>query len=432
MLNKLQDHPVALQEGINIKTNSCFMKNHLLILVFFAYSLFLSGLSLSGQNQAVVIARFSNPVLVCGPETYCVDVEFQSDADNIRLFAMNVRLFFDDELLSFIGFTDFAEGYAPVSPNPPFVNYLAEGAGNTLFGFAGEAVFINGAVQLVNSGAPPIFISPDSWTKLFSICFSFDMTSINTLNNVCPAIIWDLQEDPSMGSFFPGSEGVVILMVNPEPDPPTLPVTENVIQFNWDYTCNAGFPYGQPQESDCILNPCNNESIVILPGQNLCFESEGPLIIGGDPPAFTVEALGSAFLVSPVSIVLKPGTVVKQGANMRAYISEEGCVQPQSLLMSTANMDNDFAEPDQFDSNLNLFRVYPNPTSGVFTIEFNESGEYLSAMAEVYNMSGELILRQMIVTSQVHHLDIAHAGPGFYLVRVIRNDQVGVQKLLKY
>lgn len=402
------------------------MKYHLLIILFLACSL-----SLSGENQIVVTARFSNPVLDCELQTYCVDVEFHSDTDNIRLFAMNVRLFFDDEFLSFIEFNDFAEGYAPVSPDPPNINQLTPGAGNTLFGFNGEAVYINGAMQLVNSSAPPVYISTDSWTKLFSICFNIDMTSISSLENICPGIIWDLQEDPEMGGFFSGSEGVVITIVNPEAGQPSLSVTENVVQFNWVYTQNSGYPYGQLQETDCIINPCNDGSIVILPGQHTCFESEEPLIIGGNPPTFTVEENASAFLVSSVSIILKPGTVVKEEAYLRAWISDEGCVQPSSILVTEAERIDD-SESNSFPLSNDLFRVYPNPTKGSFNLELNKADEYTSAMVEVYTMSGEIILQQSIGASQVHHFEIAHSNPGLYLVRVIRNDWTGLQKLIKH
>lgn len=402
------------------------MKHHLLALLFFAY-----GLSLSGENQVVVTARFSNPVLDCELQTYCVDVEFQSDADNIRLFAMNVRLFFDDQFLSFIEFNDFTEGYAPVSPNPPNINQLSPGAGNTLFGFNGEAVYINGAVELVNSGAPPVYISTNSWTKLFRICFSIDMVAISSVENICPGIIWDLQEDPEMGGFFSGSAGVVITIVNPEAGQPSLPVTENVVQFNWVYTQNTGYPYGQLQETDCIINPCLEESIVVLPGQHQCFESAEPLIIGGDPPTFTVEPSGSAFLVSSVSVVLKPGTVVKEGAYIRAWISDEGCVQPASIFVAESGLSDESEHISTLISS-DLFRVYPNPTQGSFTLELNKPEEFTSAKVEIYTMSGELILQQLIGASQVHNFDISHAHPGFYIVRVIGNDLVGVHKLLKH
>lgn len=214
-----------------------------------------SGLALFSIAQTPLITvRLANPQNDCVTSEYCLDVEFTTDIPDPEVFGMNIRFFYDDDVLELVDFRDFQGGYGPVAPNPPIIT-TSTPAGPALFNFSGPAEFVNGAMQLVNSGAPPIILAPGTWTKLFQICFVVDDPNAN-LDTFCPSVVWDLEQDPSNGGFLSGDDGLVVTIVDPDPNNESLPANEAVEQFNWQYTGSGTPPYGQPAELVCSNINC--------------------------------------------------------------------------------------------------------------------------------------------------------------------------------
>jgi hypothetical protein len=233
--------------------NSLWVKNGFAVL-FVVFLLLLAG-NADAQNP-VLSVRFANPNYDCDAGTYCLDVEFQADTPDQRLFGKNVRLFYDDNVLRFRGYSDFADGYAATDTSPPIVG--DPDSGLTLFTLAGPAAYINNAIQLVNPDAPPVIISTTDWTRIYSICFDVSDPADIGLDNFCPSVIWDLEEDPSNGGFLTGSNGVVMTMVA-EPPLESAPTDELVVQFNWQYSGLSELPYGFPVEAYCTDTICDLE-----------------------------------------------------------------------------------------------------------------------------------------------------------------------------
>ena len=182
-----------------------------------------------------------------------MDVEFQSSLPDQEIFGVNVRFFYDDDILELIDFRDFQGEYEPAAPDPPII-ITSEDAGPDLFNFGGPAEFVNGAVQLSGNG-PPILVATDGWTKLFQMCFTVENLEMN-LDTFCPEIVWDLEQDPANGGFLSGDDGVVITVVDPDPNNESLPCDENVVQFNWEYIGDGTPPFGQPVDITCSNANC--------------------------------------------------------------------------------------------------------------------------------------------------------------------------------
>ncbi|MCB0612826.1 MAG: HYR domain-containing protein, partial [Phaeodactylibacter sp.] len=212
------------------------------------------------EQGPVVTVRLVNPTYDCGSETYCLDVEYISDTPGQELFGSNVRFFYDDSELQFVGFSDFQGGYGPVAPNPANIITYAPNLGPNAFTFTGAPEWVNGAIQLTNTNATPIILSTTNWTKIFQICF--DVTDPNAnLNNFCPPVVWDLEENVYDGGFVVGDDGVVITLVNPDPLEDSSPSIEQVQHHNWQYDGMAGLPYGQTIESACTVIRCIDLSL---------------------------------------------------------------------------------------------------------------------------------------------------------------------------
>ncbi|MCK6692450.1 MAG: DUF11 domain-containing protein, partial [Thermoanaerobaculia bacterium] len=253
-----------------------------MILLFFA----VIATNLSAQTPVITV-RFANPQYNCATGEYCLDVEYQSNTANQRVFGTNVRFFYDDNVLELINFRNFEPGYGAVAPNPPGVSTGGPGSGG-LFGFGGPAEFVNGAIQLTNTNAPPLFISTTGWTKVFTVCFNVDNAA--NLDVFCPSVVWDLEQNPANGGFLAGDDGVVITLVDPNNSSNSLPSTENVVQFNWQYTGNGTPPYGQPNPTQCISIRCIDVALDISAnnltpdvGQNVIFTIVVDNAAGSDP-----------------------------------------------------------------------------------------------------------------------------------------------------
>jgi hypothetical protein len=74
-------------------------------------------------------------------------------------------------------------------------------------------------------------------------------------------------------------------------------------------------------------------------------------------------------------------------------------------------------------------KIYPNPSQGLFFIEFDEGIEFGSI--EVMNATGTIVLRRKI-TSQRMIMDISDYANGVYLIRIRINGTIRIVKLIKY
>jgi hypothetical protein len=214
-------------------------------LIYFSISAYQSV-----AQQPVVTVRFSNPEYVCATQTYSLDVEFQCNTANKELHGMNVRFYYDDEILEFTSFGEFVQGYGVTPPNPPYVETdTTENGGMEIFGIDGPWEYINGAIKKT-SGMYTTILSTTGWTKLFNINFHVDDPESMKDPSFCPSAIWDMKENPADGGFS-GNSGVVITLVVNYPNI-TENSTENVLQYNWQYDSVPGLPYGNPVENSCI------------------------------------------------------------------------------------------------------------------------------------------------------------------------------------
>jgi hypothetical protein len=232
----------------NLKYDNNMKKS--IISISLMLSFVLIGFQAMSQELPLMKVRFNNPHYDCPTHLYCVDVEFQSNTADLKVFGVNVRFFYDRDLMRFYSIGDYVTGYS--SPEPPQLIPGPTGSGS-FFGLSGRIEWFNGMVQL--SEPTDTVISTTGWTKLFNVCFKVvDPSYLMNHPNFCPTIVWDLQEDFVNGGFFPGDDGVVISTVLSYPDV-SAQTTENVVQFNWVYDA-VGEAYGHPVEDVCILTDC--------------------------------------------------------------------------------------------------------------------------------------------------------------------------------
>lgn len=236
---------IVKPHGSNAPALRRFLPALFIILLF-------SGMAVKAQLP-IVSVQFTNPQYDCPTQTYCLDVEFRSETQGDTLFGMNLRFFYDDNILEYLGTSEFKQGYD--MPEPPVIE---TGDGGEYFGFAGPLEWFNGYIVLKSE--TNIELPTNGWVKLFKICFHVDDPNSTNIENFCPTIVWDLQEDPPEigGGFLWGDDGVVMTLVNTAGQLESSPTTEVVVQFNWEYGGNpipGGF--GFPISIVCISTICD-------------------------------------------------------------------------------------------------------------------------------------------------------------------------------
>lgn len=176
--------------------------------------------------------------------------------------------------------------------------------------------------------------------------------------------------------------------------------------------------------------------VEVLPLRNInvpegvfrCYNATMRIMTAGNGSSFTVQNGGSAQLIAGMQINLMPGTKVLPGGYLRAKISLDGsyCC-PTTPAPSYQQVATVFDQPE----NDGLFRIYPNPTSGIFTIEMKDFTALTYTTIEIFDMVGSSVKSAKLPASDKFIFDLSDKAPGVYLVRVTNGDRTGFGKIIK-
>jgi hypothetical protein len=200
------------------------------------------------------------------------------------------------------------------------------------------------------------------------------------------------------------------------------------LQFGLQHA--SPFSEGEPDEHVYLFQ------MVIGDEENSCFAALQSITLAGDGRTFVVESGGRADLISAGKIIMMYGTKVEPGGYLHARITTDGtfCPEPDKHFLAATQADQpvttgDFPNMEQPET---FFKVYPNPTSGRFTLEMNLFQTTNKVIVEVYGMRGERILSEEITPGQyVHAFSLMGHLPGVYIIRVLNGDRFGVGKVIK-
>ncbi len=176
--------------------------------------------------------------------------------------------------------------------------------------------------------------------------------------------------------------------------------------------------------------------LIIYSGETECFDAKNTITVAGGDSFFVVQDGASATFIAGEKITLLPGVTVEYSGHLLARIAEsedDFCGIPKATEVVYENEDFGGASIDhkQHSKNEYLFRVYPNPTDGVFTLELNKVNENIPTIVDVYGLiSGSIISKQLPVQKK-HTINMIGATPGVYIIRVVQGNQVGVERIIK-
>jgi hypothetical protein len=146
-----------------------------------------------------------------------------------------------------------------------------------------------------------------------------------------------------------------------------------------------------------------------------------------------IETNARLELVAGDNIMILNATHVESGAYLRAYIDNTWlvCHQMQAMLAASDYIDEDTPEWPSAVSRENYFTIYPNPTTGKFTFFLNEPLQEGLITIEIYSVSGDRIIHLELPGTKQYLFDLSAQRPGIYLIRVRKDNEVGVGKVIK-
>ncbi len=302
-----------------------------------------------------------------------------------------------------------------ILPNPSADYYIAF-EGNAKYGYGVCVDDVQVSTSCVSTYPVSVTITADANPVYTGTLVTFSATAVN--GGLAPVYLWKVNNVSS------GTNSPVFAYI---------PVNNDVITCT--LTSNATCVTGNPAASNPVSMTVN-----YLPQamglQNLsiadvqCFNASQTITVAGNGTSFTVVSGGSATLIAGQNILYLPGTVIDSGAYMYGFIVTNGlyCNQPAFALISpnTGNIELPSLKEQSY------FKIFPNPTSGVFTLETSGFGGSEKVLAEIYGMRGEKLESVEWSGEKAHQFSLSGRKAGIYLVRVISGKYSGTSRVIKH
>lgn len=180
-----------------------------------------------------------------------------------------------------------------------------------------------------------------------------------------------------------------------------------------------------------LIRDITNDTITN--GQVNCYNAINTVMVAGNGSTFLVESGGSATMIAGQNILYYPETKVQNGGFMRGYISPGGpwCTMP-SMPSSRVTGDEEKEAEIKADKENSMFRIYPNPTGGNFTLAWLPVSSPGDMIVEIYGMSGERIIKQILHGERKHIFSLSDKPSGIYFIRMITSTTTETVKIIKH
>jgi hypothetical protein len=162
-------------------------------------------------------------------------------------------------------------------------------------------------------------------------------------------------------------------------------------------------------------------------GQDTCFNALQTITVAGGETTFTVENGGSAILIAGQNILFLPGVTVAEGGYLHGYITEanEFCSGDAPVAAVKSGVE-ERAE----NGGKQGFRLYPNPTTGSFTIELAGNTVPADASLEIYGIRGERVLKTNLSGLNRQTISLQGQPTGLYFIRLVSDGKSVTGKII--
>jgi len=166
----------------------------------------------------------------------------------------------------------------------------------------------------------------------------------------------------------------------------------------------------------------------ISAGMVSCADATQTILIAGSGSTYVVENGGSVNHIAGINILYYPGTQVDEGGYMHGYISTSYC--SPYIHPAPAGLPGDLETEDSGKGN-DLFRIYPNPTPGTFTLELKDDLKRSRIQVEILGILGNRILSRDLIIDRKHEFSLVGRPSGVYIIHVTSGVNSGIEMIIK-
>jgi hypothetical protein len=218
----------------------------------------------------------------------------------------------------------------------------------------------------------------------------------------------------------------------PQTDPTYTYVPANgdsIICFLFsDISCNTGNPATSNQILMTVSGPPADIIVTgaLLSGQTECYDATNTITVAGTGTTFSVASGATATMIAGSKISYLPGTTVASGGHMHGYIAPTGpwCPAAPEFKVIAAEQEKVVEILD------NTFRIYPNPTTGAFTVEREGDDVASPVQVEVISIMGSRIISNNFSNFIKQDFNILGNQPGVYFVKITSGAKTQTVKIL--
>jgi len=205
-----------------------------------------------------------------------------------------------------------------------------------------------------------------------------------------------------------------------------VPGTISVYGIN---SCGDGVQSSIQTQVDCVPY-----AIIILddsvhPGTHQCYNALETITVSGSGSKFLVQEGGDATLVAGQVIHFLPGTTVEYGGHLWAHITTTGTFC-DSLAPDLLTITTEEPSPGKRSAESDIFRVYPNPTTGKFFLELMDVEESEEVFVWIYTIRGEMIHHAKLIGQSRYMFTLTGNPSGIYFLKIITKDKTGTARIV--
>lgn len=161
-----------------------------------------------------------------------------------------------------------------------------------------------------------------------------------------------------------------------------------------------------------------------------CADATQTLIIAGNGTYYNVQNGASVTHIAGQKITYYPGTKVFSGGYLHGYISTTFCTQPNPILSPVVAGNINEGVQNLVNSD-NLFKVYPNPTPGNFTLELKGDLPAENAHVEIFGILGDRIYTKDLKLERAQEFTLRDKPVGVYIIHVSSGNTTHTEKIIK-
>ncbi len=198
-------------------------------------------------------------------------------------------------------------------------------------------------------------------------------------------------------------------------------------------TTSAEIVYGEDKTFITLSDvPVNTSvtNVTVVTGVDTCFNATSTITVAGNNTTFVIQNGGSATMIAGEKILYLPGTLVEAGGYMLGYITltNEYCGAGDASMVA---VKRGVETTPPSDGNTG-FKLYPNPTSGSFTLEFTGSEPVENSSAFICDIHGTKILDIPLSGQNKQVISLENQPKGMYFIRILNEKHTTSTKILKH